>query len=516
MSTLKNWIAVKHPFYFFGLGLLSALGFAPFFAWPLTWVAFYFFFRDSRTIEPANLRSLFWRGWAFGFGHFLVGLYWIALSLHVDWMRFGILFPIAVTGYPALFACGPATGVIAMHLVRASKGMQWAVFALVWSLWEVLRGKIVMSFPWLLLGDVWLNSIWVLQSFSVVGPFAMSLLTVLLFTAPTVFRVRGTALSLALFVGAAGWGLLRLVSPTLYHEDIEVAVIQPNISQKYKWQSELIPQHLENIYQLTRDIPRRAKSMVIVWPETVVPFSVQSGGHFAKQLGNLLRPTDYIAFGAIRLDRTMTPAKYYNSLVVLDHTGAILANHDKHILAAFGEYVPFRKYIPKIVTDLTGSLSDFDKGPGPSDLKLPGIPTFSPLICYEVIFTGKVRPKGTYSPTQWMMAITNDGWFLNSSGPSQHFYMARARAVEEGLPLIRAANTGVSAIIDPYGRILEKIPYGERGRLVSYLPKPLPGATLYHQYGERFYAMIIVLLVALVLALKIISRIHENNNRESS
>ncbi|MDX1402637.1 MAG: apolipoprotein N-acyltransferase, partial [Kiloniellales bacterium] len=216
-------------------------------------------------------------------------------------------------------------------------------------------------------------------------------------------------------------------------------------------------------------------------------------------LARAVPPGGYLFTGAIRREGEGTSAKYYNSLHVLDGFGSIHATFDKFHLVPFGEYDPFRNILPlgRIVS-LPGS---FYAGPGPQTIALEGLAAFSPLICYEVIFSGEVVPSRGDRPG-WIMNITNDAWFGDSTGPYQHLVAAKLRAVEEGLPLVRAANTGISAVVDPYGRMIGSLELGTSGILDADLPAPIPSRTVYSFLGNGMVGILVFVLVFLGFLLR--------------
>jgi apolipoprotein N-acyltransferase len=231
----------------------------------------------------------------------------------------------------------------------------------------------------------------------------------------------------------------------------------------------------------------------VVWPESATPYPLEDDPIARSMVGEVAPPGGYVLTGGERFDLASEPPVAWNSLFVIDDAGALAGRYDKRELVPFGEYLPFRALLgqPGLGT-LTRGTIDFHPGPGAVTLELPGLPPFSPLICYEVIFPGAVVEPG--ARPAWLLNVTNDAWFGRSSGPYQHLAMARMRSVEQGLPLVRSANTGISAVIDPWGREQARMELGEMGTLDADLPQALP-ATPFARYG--FWP---VTLLALVLA----------------
>jgi apolipoprotein N-acyltransferase len=296
----------------------------------------------------------------------------------------------------------------------------------------------------------------------------------------------------------AGGGALRLARavPAMV-PDVLLRIVQPNIPQEAKWAPGLREQHVELTRQLTIQVPGWDKISAAIWPETAVPFLLERNPLLReKLLGPAVPPGALLLTGAPRGEPVQgdTLDRVYNSLMVMNHAGDLLASFDKFHLVPLGEYVPLHDWLP-FLRKITPGGMDFTPGPGPRTLTLPGLPPVGPLICYEVIFPGAVADPA-HRP-QWLLNVTNDGWFGTSSGPYQHFVSARLRAVEEGLPLVRAANTGISGLIDPYGRVLAEIPLGTPGVRDVPLPKALP-PTLFAQWGS--WTLVFQLLVAALMA----------------
>ena len=382
-------------------------------------------------------------------------------------------------------------------------------FAGSWILFEWLRSWILTGFPWNLMGQVWVAVPEVLQFGSVFGVWGLSAMTVLLFAGSCVvlhscFARRSFRLELGVLVllwGACGvmylWGDLRLetapTGPDAFHQSV-VRVVQPNILQREKWLPQLRRGHLVN--QITLSIEGKKPDLVI-WPETAVPYVLAQNSALKQFVARAVPESGYLLTGAPRHELRMGVAnseRFYNSLYILNRKGDILGSYDKAHLVPFGEYTPWG--LGKLTSFGQGN---FTPGPGPQTLSAPGIPAFSPLICYEIIFPGAVVAQ-TNRP-QWLLNITNDAWFGRSAGPWQHLSMAQLRAVEEGLPVLRAANTGISAAIDGYGRILQSYPLNERGYFDQKLPRPVRKRTVFSVVGNYSVALLVMILACCVAVL---------------
>ncbi|TPG60626.1 apolipoprotein N-acyltransferase [Roseomonas nepalensis] len=411
-------------------------------------------------------------GWAFGWGMHVTGLYWITYSILTEAERLWWLVPLAV---PLLALwMGLYTAIPAVLAWRAAPGWPRAlVLAGGWVLAEFVRGWAFTGFPWNLLGTAWAFSALSAQGAAWIGTHGLSLLTVLLATTPLLGR-RAMGGGLALLALLAAFGAARLSPAGPDPLPVTLVLVQGNVAQEAKWREEtripIFRRYLElseeGVQAARRDRP--GTRPVIVWPETASPFLLADDAEARRVAAASLPPDGLLLAGTVRAEwgPDRRPTKLFNSLVALGPDGAIAATYDKAHLVPFGEYMPLSGLLP--IRVIRGGV-DFGAGPGPVALRLPGLPPAGPLICYEVIFPGDVV--GSERPG-WLLNITNDAWFGISAGPHQHLAAARMRAVEEGLPLARAAQTGISAAFDSRGRELASLGLGRTGFALA----PLPGA----------------------------------------
>ena len=464
-------------------------------------------------------------GWSFGFGHMLGGLYWIGIAFLVDADRFALAMPFAVLGMSAGLALFPALAVLAAAWPGWRGPARICLLAAAWLAAEMLRAWVLTGFPWNLIGTVWSFAPSMLQLSALTGVWGLSAVTVLAAAAPAVLTELGpesgsrrgcaafAALALLLPVLVWGGGALRLAMvPALGAETVDgvmLRLVQPNIDQALKWLPELRRGHIENQMRLSSgpganpggepgaEAASRPVSHVI-WAETAVPFFLASEPELRDQLAGIVPRNGLLITGAPRLGDSAAPQRLWNSLHGLDEFGAVVGTYDKHHLVPFGEYTPLRAVLGWLgLGKLTVGGQGFSAGPGPATLDLPGLPPFSPLICYEVIFPGRVVARG--ARPQWLLNLTNDAWFGISSGPYQHFASARIRAVEEGLPMVRVANTGISAVVDPYGRLLGRLRLNQAGVLDSPLPKAAQGVTMYARFGDTMGLLLIAIMAFFAL-----------------
>jgi apolipoprotein N-acyltransferase len=433
-------------------------------------------------------------GWWFGFGHFLTGLYWIAHSFFVDAERLGWLGVPAVVGLSAFLAIFPAGAAALARAIGASGEGAVLALASAWTAAEWLRGHILTGFPWNLIGYAWTLGDAPLQAASTIGIYGLSFAAVLIGALPALCagadRFKWSPLALSLALGAALWagGAVRLALAPELPPVLSVRVVQGNIPQRLKWNPSQREAILERYLALSRS--EGARPDVVIWPETALPFAVTA----ASSLDLLDAPAERtLLTGAIRLG-PIGSNQAWNSLIAIDATGTVVGTYDKAHLVPFGEYVPLRALLPSL--PLVTGRGDFVPGPGPRTLRMPGLPPFAAAICYEAIFPGAVVDPN--DRPQWVVNVTNDAWFGTSSGPYQHFAMSRVRAVEEGLPLVRAANTGISAAIDPYGREIGRLGLNETGVLDVNLPRAR-SAPVYARIGD--WPVLLLILIGFAAAL---------------
>ena len=455
-------------------------------------------------------RSAFGVGWMFGAGYFAAGLYWVPNALLVDAARFAWLIPFAVLGLSlglGLFIGGAA--LLARKVWSPGVGRIFALAAL-WVLFEWVRGTVLTGFPWNPVGNVWVAVPPVLQSAAWLGVYGLSAITVFAAAAlamlgdpgvsgaPRARTWRWAVSGIALLALIAVAGTFRLAqAPGENVPGVFLRIVQPNIAQRDKW----LPERRARNYARHLEMSGKGSDgrvTHVIWPETAAPFSVSTDAARRALMRRAVPPDGLLLTGSVRLERQNgRVVRIWNSLVAVDDKAGVAAIYDKHHLVPFGEYMPLRAFLP--LDKITAGALDFSAGPGPLTLRLPGLPAFSPLICYEIIFPGRVvdaddRPS-------WLLNITNDGWFGTSAGPHQHFASARLRAVEEGLPVVRAANTGISGVIDAYGRVVVRLGLDRAGIVDSELPRALTGRTVFSRFGNSIAGFVgfLMFLYAIVL-----------------
>ena len=511
------WLAARRPWQRFGLafllGALATCAFAPLYAVPVLLVSFPGLIL---LIEAApTKKGAFGVGWFFGFGHFLTGFYWVANALAIAGAP-----PAAAIALPLGMALYSGLAGLLYKVIGRRVPSRVLLFALCWALGEWLRGHVITGFPWNLAAYAWAFSDAMTQFASVVGAYGMTLITAAIAATPVVLVGRpvnkvtirpllGAVVALAaLFV----FGVVRL--SMAYPEPAGrpvVRAVQPDIAQDEKW----LPQNYDRNFtdHLALSEGPGAKGIdLFAWSEAAVPYQLDTDESARWRIAQVGRPGAVVVTGFPRIETGADGrTHYYNSMIFVGEGGKTLATFDKAHLVPFGEYVPL-KGLFRALDSVFQALGlgvrfqkvvegggDFVPGSGPKVIQLPGLPPVSPLVCYEVIFPGAVTPPG--ERPDWLLNITNDAWYGEWAGPRQHLAIARFRSIEEGLPMLRAAGTGISAIIDAHGRVISELWLGHRGVVDGPLPAPM-APTPYARFGDWTFWGLMLAGAALVLGMR--------------
>ncbi len=512
----------------FAAGSLSVLAMAPCYFWPVLFLTLpiLVWLIDSASNSSRPLRAAAVDGWWFGFGYFFFGLFWIGEAFLVEAHIFGWLIPFAITLMPAGLAVFTALACAASKAFWKHGLSRIIVLAIALAITEYLRGHIFTGFPWNVLGYALAGNDIIMQTAGLFGIYGLTLFTVVICTTPLValaepanFKqtlmasVALTLLPLTAFY-AYGFAVIPTV-PLATIDNVKIRIVQPSVPQHHKWardkQGEIFNDHL--LLSRTNEAgvsDGLSGATHVVWPEAAMPFLPLATPAALNAISEILPEGKYLIAGALRLEDSQagdevrpgvqSKNKVYNSMIVFGPDGQAQSIYDKVHLVPFGEYLPLTKTLESIGLEaLTRIRGGFAVGPSPRPLlNVPGLPPMGPLICYEAIFPaaviqGKERP-------DVLINVTNDGWFGNMTGPFQHLHQSRLRSVEEGLPLVRAANNGVSALIDPYGRIVKSIGLNVRGVVDVDLPKPAP-LTPYARYGDNTFLATLMLFALAAWAL---------------
>jgi apolipoprotein N-acyltransferase len=492
-------------------GAVSALAFAPFNAFPILWLTIPVFIWLLDGAEAAEDAAWYRRllpaaaaGFGFGFGFFLAGLWWVGAAFLVDADEFAWLLPVAVTLLPAVLALFWAAGAMAARAFWLEGWPRILVFAVAMAGAEWLRGHAFTGFPWNAFGYALTPFPLMMQSASVVGIWGLTLAAFFVFSAPAVLadvRIgRGArmvfAATVAVFAIHLAFGGWRLAThpENILEDSVRVRIVQPAIAQDRRWTIADADEVMARYIDLSRGEDGFAGIDVLIWPESAFPFLLTERPSALAAIADLVPPGTTMVTGAARAERipgSDERAPVFNSVYVIEDEGEIVGAYDKVHLVPFGEYLPLRSALEAIgLRQLVALPGGFSPGQRLRSLELPGVPPFGPLICYEIIFPGAVIEPG--NRPEWLLNVTNDGWYGNTPGPYQHFLQARVRAVEEGLPLVRAANSGISAIVDSEGRVGESIGLGQAGYIDGNLPQALP-PTPYATLGDLVFLGLLML-----------------------
>ena len=501
----------------FAAGAVSTLALPPFDVWPVLFLTFpvlVWLIDGSAAGRFGPAFAAAGAGWLFGFGYFLAGLYWIGHAFLVDAKTFGWLLPVAVTALPAGLAVFFALGCGLARLIWLRGPLRVLSLAVALTVVEWLRGHVLTGFPWNSIGYALTGPLVLAQGASLVGVWGLTFIAVAVFASPATLAddkndsrqpwlpLTASLTLLALLAGFGAWRLTRM--PTLLVDNVRLRIMQPNLPQDEKFnyanKQQVMSRYLSLSDRATGPDSTGMRDVThLIWPESAFPFFLTREADALAQIAALLPQGSVLITGAARFadSAPATSGRAYNSVYVIDHDGTVLSVYDKVHLVPFGEYLPFQALLEKAgFVQLTKVRGGFLAGDRHRAYEAPGVPRFLPLICYEIIFPGQVVPPG--ERPAWLLNVTNDAWFGISTGPHQHFRQARVRAIEEGLPLVRAANNGISAVVDPVGRVLGALPLGVEGVLDSRLPRQI-APTIYARIGDSAIGLAMAAILVFIL-----------------
>ena len=463
-------------------GFLLAIAFAPLDIAPVVFLLIPFFMLAVK--HAPTPKEAFRRGWFMGFGLALAGLNWIGAAFTLQSEVPQWLAPIAIIALAAFLGLYKGLAFYIAKRFERRGIMRVVVFTFAFVAVEWMQGHLFTGFPWLILGSIWANWTVMLQGAALVGLYGLSIFTVFVAGSLLLFFEKSTSrithatplIAMSFLLLWVGFGFWRLNTTEItVQPGVNLRLVQANIHQQVKWHPRMVDHNFNRYLDMSRGNSETGKASgvdVIIWPETAVTEPLDRRDSLRRyRMSRILEPGAYILSGSPRVAYGEGGVQYYNSLFAIDSEGNIPAVYDKSHLVPFGEYVPLESIMSAIgVTQLVGG-SGFSAGGGPRTMRLPGLPAFSPLICYEAIFPDRALNRA--DRPEWLLNVTNDGWFGLSAGPHQHLALTRMRAVEEGLPLVRVAGTGISGVIDPLGRDLATIGLQRQGIINSRLPKPV-------------------------------------------
>ncbi len=502
----------------FAAGSASVLAFAPVFASPVlfgTLPVFVWLIDSARSPKTAAID-----GWWFGFGYFFFNLFWIGEAFLVEADKFAWLLPFAVTLLPAGLALFWALAALISRRIWPQGFARVLVFAIVLSLAEYLRGHLFTGLPWNVPGYALTAPLVLMQSAGIFGIYGLTLLACIIFAGPLVYVAEAAAITPCRWMAAlaiavvplaalAGYGAFELNQPQAFVDGVKFRIVQPSVLQTEKWRPEFQRRIFDDHLSLSLTNPQGQRDDLdgithIVWPEAAMPFFPLEAPQALTAIADMLPEGRVLLTGALRREAGGEPPqgiKVFNSILVFDDAARPTATYDKIHLVPFGEYLPAEPLLSAIgLKKLTHGRGAFTPGQSPKPLlAVAGLPPVAGMICYEALFPEEVVQ--TQARPGLILNVTNDGWFGNTSGPRQHFHQTRVRAVEQGVALLRAANNGISAMIDPRGRVLGALWMDERGVIDSRLPLTLP-PTPYVRFGDAIFAALALAAAGLAYALQ--------------
>jgi apolipoprotein N-acyltransferase len=494
-------------------GAAAALAMPPFDLWPVLFAAFPVLVWLSQA--KLGWCSSFLIGWAFGIGYFGVCFYWVGIAFLVDAATYLWMMPFMVGALAGGMALYWGLAVLAASRAKLRGLCSIILLAVSIAVAEWLRGHLFTGFPWTVPGLAAIGMGGVAQIASLIGMPGLTLLVCLWSSLPalggegrlTRREIVASLIIFSLLPLAWVWGDLRLAQGAQAIDTVRLRIVQPNIPQNSKWRAGNAAAIFDTLAGLsdrrTKDAPDGISDFThVIWPESAVPVYLAENQGALARIDDLLPEGTVLITGALRrdpsqVDRDGRP-EVYNSILAFDGDANVIARYDKWRLVPGGEFLPFESLLAplgfrKVVT-VPGS---FASGSGPVTLAIAGAPPAGMLVCYEAIFPDRLVDPA--ARPQWLINVTNDGWFGDSTGPYQHLAQARLRAIEQGIPLVRAANTGISAVIDAHGLVVKKLGLDQRGVLDTTLPAALP-PTLYSRYGDlTLFGLLVILGLSLLV-----------------
>jgi apolipoprotein N-acyltransferase len=496
------------------LGALGVLGHAPFHIWPVIAVSLVglVVMLDAAACRPNPLRSGFFVGWSWAFGYFLAGMFWVGNAFLVDAQKFAAIMPFAVTALPATLALfWGVGGLVYTKFWRADAG-RLLVFALAFSVMEFGRGHLFTGLPWNLPSYIWTPGGSISQLGALIGPYGLTLATLFVLASPAIFlssndnraqvgRKSISVAALLVSLAAIGYGTFRLQSAgpvdAMAGNGPLISAGQGGFTQKEVWD----PANASRVTQAYLDLleePNAAKSDIVIWPEGAFPFLLAEQPEVLSEIDARLG-TRTLVSGSIRRSSSPNGDAYWNSIFVFDRSLdglTIRSTYDKFHLVPFGEYLPLRPLFKALgIASLVAYDGEMTPGPAPAIMAIKGAPNADPRVCYEIVFPN-FNPRAS-GKAGWILNVSIDAWYGDLLGPDQHYAQARSRAIETGMPLVRAASGGWSAIVDRYGRVLSQHRFGA-GYAMARLPLDAR-TTPYGRDGELIFALILAFLFVFVV-----------------
>jgi apolipoprotein N-acyltransferase len=493
-------------------GAIAVLALPPFDFIAAALVSFTLFFLLLEGAIPKPHAGFFGRlwpamkvGWWFGFGYFVAGLWWLGNALLAESEEFAWAIPLAVFALPAVLALFYALAAGLARIIWSEGIGSVAALGFGFGVAEWLRTFLFTGFPWNPVGHLAMPTPLLMQSASLFGVQGMNMLAVIFFSLPGLFflgKQRKTVVFLLILIAGlhGGYGVYRLeLAEKLPEKTVTARLVQPSVSQSEKWDNAARDAIFEKLIRLSSGPPSPGQSRpsLIIWPETAIPFLLTDRPDAYTAIGNMLQDGQFLLAGAVRQEgkrESGDQVRYYNSLLLMADDGMLVSASDKDHLVPFGEYLPFANLLDSLgLTQIVTTPGGFTSGGPRKNISIPQGLRINPLICYEVIFPRSIA--ATDGRADIMVNVTNDAWYGHTPGPYQHFRSAQLRAVEQGLPLLRVANNGVSAAIDSKGRIVDSLGLDAVATIDISVPAALQ-PTPYIRYGGLIISLALLICVA--------------------
>ncbi len=479
----------------FILGGVSALAFPPVYMLPLFILAMFLAMKITDNIDTYKKTAIF--GYCFGISYFISGLYWISNALLVDFITFGWLYPISMLAIGLGFGVFMIPPFMIWHYFQNQNvWIKLVSYSCVWVLLEGTRSVILTGFPWNLLGTVFAFSDIYIQTASIWGTYGLSFIMLIISGCFYAFfngkKWSGMIVFCLLAMFMTIFGVWRLNNYKTSDSEIKLRLVQPSIPQSMKWNSNELENNLKDYVDISQKTGLETVDFVI-WGETALPFDIKWRTEYKEYVKKAVPDNGYLITGVVRFGFSQGNYQPYNSMYIINKDAIVENYYDKNHLVPFGEYIPLREYLPDWIRPLANNMAEFAIGEKFKSIQLKQYPPFGALICYEIIFPDNILNRK--NKPKWLVVLTNDGWYGKSSGPYQHLVATQMRAVEEGITIVRSANSGISALISPAGQIIKKIDLHQKGYIDVNLPQISEFSTIYSDIGKNsiFYAMLLIL-----------------------
>ena len=507
---MKNKLYIE-LIYLILLGVLSSLSLPPFNYVIINFLTFslFFIFLIKKIEFYKNKRIFFLYGWLFGFGYFVSNLYWISISLTFD-QNFRFLIPFTIILIPGFLALFYALVAYLFAVLKPNKNLSsFFLFSLIFGIVEFLRGSILTGFPWNLIAYSFSSQIEILNITSIIGTYSFNLFCISLFTSPSIFILRENKKDISVCVAflittisfyvLGSQNLEKFNNQEVKNLDYKIRVLNSNISID-RFYNNIDPiTAIEELIEISS--PKKNEKIIFIWPEGIIPGISQDQLKEYKWLfENKFDENHLLVIGINSKEDENKTVKYFNSLFIFDYDLNVINSYKKNNLVPFGEFLPFEKLLKVIgLKTITNDYQSYTKGEERSiiDLEYDNLSVkILPLICYEIIYSGKIF---TNSNFDYIVNISEDGWFGKSIGPEQHFTHSIFRAIESGKYVLRSANNGSTAIINPMGVIEQKVDINKSGYIDLSKSRKIE-MTLFAKFGNKIFGFIILLYIFLILS----------------